>query len=81
MPYRCLLVLPTPTATWKLFTTVSIPPFPGLGIRVDTYDVVAVESVVVGDAHCDVTCIGRLEGEPRTDAQLEALGFEMGPYP
>lgn len=81
MPYRCLVVLVTPTRTWKLFTTVAIPPFPGLGIRLDTYDVVSVDSVVVGDAHCDVTCIVRFEGTTPPDATLESLGFEEGPYP
>jgi hypothetical protein len=45
-------------------------------------DVVKVKSVIVGDAGVDVTCVVEAESaEDATDAKLEALGFEVAPYP
>lgn len=43
------VVLVTPGAIWVREMTLPIPPFPGLGIGEDTYEVVDVDSVVVGD--------------------------------
>ena len=60
------------------------PPFPGLGIRVDVYEMLNVQSVVVGDPGYDVTCIVQLEDstpEEMTFEKLEALGFVIGSYP
>lgn len=80
---RTKLVVVTPDATWVRDMSLPIPPFPGLGIRIDTYEVVHVDSVVVGDPGVDVTCIGRLEGsvENASADKLGALGFEIAPYP
>jgi hypothetical protein len=80
---RARIVIVTPTATWIRDVPLPISPFPGLGIRIDVYEVVNVDSVVVGDPGCDVTCIGHLEGEASdvTDAKLRGLKFEVGPYP
>lgn len=76
------LVLPTRDATWIQEMELPFPPFPGMGIRLDVYDVLNVKSVVVGDSGCDVTCIVEMEdGEKLNDAKLEALGFEVAPYP
>lgn len=61
-----------------------LPPFPGLGIRVDVYEILNVRSVVVGDAGCDVTCIVELEGadaDEMTAEKCKALGFQSGLYP
>jgi hypothetical protein len=60
------------------------PPFPELGIRLDVYEMLNVESVVVGDPGYDVTCIVKLEdsdGSDITEEKCQALGFEIGPYP
>jgi hypothetical protein len=60
------------------------PPFPGLGIRIDAYEILNVQSVVVGDPGYEVTCIVQFEGtDPNeiTNEKCEALGFEVGPYP
>lgn len=45
-PIRALLVAPTREGTWLREIRL---PFPGLGIRLDTYDMVNVDHVVVGD--------------------------------
>jgi hypothetical protein len=84
MLLRALIVWPTTDATWRRDIGLSIPPFPGLGIRVDAYEVLNVRSVLVGDHDYDVTCIVELEGtDPAkiTDQMCRALGFEIGPYP
>jgi hypothetical protein len=57
------------------------PPFPGLGIRVDTYEILNVDSVVIGDHGYDVTCIVQHEGGPITAEKCVVLGFEIAPYP
>jgi hypothetical protein len=84
MPLKALIVLPTKNATWLREVELPFPPFPGLGIRVDVYEMLNVRSVVVGDLGYDVTCVVELEdSDPRevTEARCEALGFEVGPYP
>src|SRR5262249_40086166 len=83
-PLRAKIVLPTPDATWVQEMDLPFAPFPGLGIRVDVYEVLNVRSVVVGDQGYDVTCIVELEdADPVevTAARLEALGFKVGQYP
>ena len=80
--YRALLVAVTKGASWTRTFELRIPPFVGLGIRLDVYDMVNVESVVVGDAKFDVTCIVGPEPGRSFDADwLERLGFEIAPYP
>jgi hypothetical protein len=82
MALKALIVLGTTERLWVREMELPFPPFPGLGIRVDTYEVLNVESVVVGDRGYDVTCITRLDGaEPATEAKCRALGFEPGDYP
>lgn len=81
MPLKTLLVLGTPTGTWRRDHELPIAPFPGLGIRLDTYEVANVESVVVGDRGYDVTCVCTLDGELATPALCVRLGFEEGAYP
>jgi hypothetical protein len=84
MPLRALIVWPTQDATWLRDMELTVPPFPGLGIRVDAYDVLNVRSVLIGDHDYDVTCIVELEDtDPAkvTEELCRALGFEIGPYP
>ena len=84
MSLKAKIVMLTLDSTWIQHMALPFPPFPGLGIRVDTYEVLNVESVVVGDDSCDVTCIVRLEGvEPGllTEKKCKALGFQAGDYP
>ena len=82
---KALLVMPLKAATWTRTTTLPFPPFPGLGIRIDVYDVLNVDSVVIGDPGYDVTCFVQLESAPADAGMLEkkceALGFEITPYP
>lgn len=79
---RALLVAVTKDATWTRSYELPIAPSVGLGIRLDTYDMVNVESVIVGDVGYDVTCIvGPERGRTLDAAWLERLGFEVGPYP
>jgi len=83
MPLQALIVLPTDKATWRMDMELAFPPFPGLGIRIDVYEMLEVQSVVVGDAGYDVTCIVRFEDadpDKSPDEKCEALGFEVGPY-
>lgn len=81
MAFKTLLVLGTPTGTWRRDHVLPFAPFPGLGIRLDVYEVANVESVVAGDPGYDVTCICTLEGEPASPEACMRLGFEEGPYP
>jgi hypothetical protein len=84
VPLRAKIVLLTRDATWVREMELPFAPFPGLGIRIEVYELLNVRSVVVGDHGYDVTCIVELEdadpGEV-TSAKLAALGFEAGPYP
>ncbi|GAQ59672.1 hypothetical protein [Streptomyces scabiei] len=83
-PIRALLVAYTPDGTWLRELRLPVPPFPGLGIRLDTYDVVNVDSVLVGDDgrwDIDVTCLVSVDGgAPFTEERWEELGFESGVY-
>jgi hypothetical protein len=83
MALKALLVLGTKKATWLRAIDLAIPPFPGLGIRLDVYKMVNVISVVVGDHPYEVTCIVQMEkpGEEATEKELQSLGFEIGSYP
>jgi hypothetical protein len=77
-----LLVALTPGASWTRTYELPIAPFVGLGIRLDVYELVNVESVIVGDAHVDVTCIvGPEPGHSFDAGWLERHGFEVAPYP
>lgn len=81
-PLKALLVLGCHGATWVREVQLPFPPFAGLGIRIDVYDMLNVESVVVGDLGYDVTCICSVEGGgDYSPGQLRAFGFEEGPYP
>ncbi len=82
MSLKALIVMPTNGATWIRTMELPFPPFPGLGIRVDTYEILNVDSVVIGDYRHDVTCIVQREGDhPFTTKECEALGFEIASYP
>jgi hypothetical protein len=86
-PLKALLVLPWRDATWVKEMDLPFAPFPGLGIRVDVYEILNVESVVVGDFGHDVTCIVSIEVsvpsdlERYTEARIRSFGFEKGIYP
>ncbi|MFJ4429228.1 hypothetical protein [Streptomyces bobili] len=83
-PIRALLVAPTPEGTWLREIRLPIPPFPGLGIRLDVYDVLNVNEVVVGDDgrwDIDVTCIVSPDGQAKmSEKHWRRLGFELGVY-
>ena len=83
MPLKALIVMPVLGATWLRVLELPFPPYPGLGLRVDVYEVLNVDSVVVLDHGYDVTCICHLEGYPPaelTEKLLTSLGFEQGVY-
>ena len=81
-PLAALLVLGWDQRVWTRASRLPFPPFPGLGIRVDAYEMLRVDGVVVGDLGYDVTCICTFEGDdPRTEAQVRALGFDESGYP
>ena len=48
-PLKALLVLGWSQRMWVKEARLPFPPFPGLGIRIDVYDMLRVESEVVGD--------------------------------
>jgi hypothetical protein len=81
MALKALLVMPVLSNTWVKDVELPFPPFPGLGLRLDTYEIFNVDSVVVLDPRYDVTCIGVLEGGEITEKQIRRLGFEEGLYP
>lgn len=79
---KALLVLGNNEEIWTMESQIPIPPFPGLGIRIATYDMLNVESVVIGDAGYDVTCICTSEGSVvYDDERLRSFGFEKSDYP
>jgi hypothetical protein len=79
---KALLVLGHGGVIWTKEASLPFPPFPGLGIRIDVYDMLNVESVVVGDRGFDVTCICSVEGGVKyDDDRLRSFGFERGGYP
>ncbi len=81
-PLKVLLVLGCGGRIWKKETRLPFPPFPGLGIRIDVYDMLQVDSVVVGDLGYDVTCICTVEeGVEYDEARVRGFGFEKGSYP
>jgi hypothetical protein len=86
-PLKALLVLPWGDGTWVREVRLPFPPFPGLGIRVDVYELLNVDSVVVGDIGYDVTCLVSIEldvpsdAEHYTEARIRSFGFEEGGYP
>lgn len=84
MTLRAKLVMPLQSGTWVRDFELPIAPFPGMGIRLDVYEVFNVDSVVVGDFGYDVNCIGVPEGLPDeaiTEERCQCLGFEEGLYP
>jgi hypothetical protein len=81
-PLKALLVLGCDRKIWQKEVRLPFPPFPGLGIRIDMYDMLCVDSVVVGDLGFDVTCICTVEdGASYSEARLREFGFEKGSYP
>ena len=84
MTYTTLLVLPTTLGTFRRDFELILPPHPGMGIRINVYEMLNVDSVVIGDIGYDVTCICSLEGNNSSEITAEkciSLGFEIGPYP
>jgi hypothetical protein len=83
-PLKALLVMPTEKTTWLMEMDLPFPPFPGMGIRVDVYDMLNVKSVVIGDLGYDVTCIVEFEDTDAseiTKKKCKSIGFHQGPYP
>jgi hypothetical protein len=80
---KALLITPDSKGTiFRKEVEMPVSPYPGLGIRIDVYDMLRVDSVVVGDFGYDVTCICTVEdGGAYTAEQLRLYGFEEGPYP
>ena len=80
---KARLIVPDSKGTiFRKEVQLPISPYPGLGIRIDVYDMLRVDSVVVGDFGYDVTCICTVEdGGSYTAEQLRLYGFEAGPYP
>jgi hypothetical protein len=82
-PLKTLLVVGWNEQIWVKDTMLLFPPFKGLGIRVGTYDMLHVDSVVVGDQGYDATCICTFEGggSGYTEEQIRSMGLEPGAYP
>ena len=83
MPLNAKLIAITRLGTWARGESIPIPPFPGLGIRLDVYRLVNVVDVIVGDPGVDVTCI--VEPDDATmvanDRWPDSLGFTPFTYP
>jgi hypothetical protein len=83
-PLKALIVLGWNRQIWTKEAQLPFPPFAGLGIRIDVYDMLHVDSVVVGDFGYDVTCICTFEDErddEYSEARVRSFGFEEGGYP
>jgi|GEM_PF-2439380 len=77
--HRSRLVLYVAGARWVKDADLPIAPFPGLGLRVDTYDVLNVAAVSVDASTGDVEC-AVAEDEPAaglTEKQCLLFGFRL----
>ena len=76
---RALLVLGWNQSIWRKTVNLPFAPFPGLEIRVDTYELIQLESVIVGDPGYDVTCICIIEGAQSVTRKkdFERTSFSM----
>ncbi|QEL16096.1 hypothetical protein [Limnoglobus roseus] len=82
-PLKALLILGWRRQMWAKEVRLPFPPSPGLGIRIDVYDMLRVDSVVIGDDGYDVTCICTFEGGGKhyTESRVRGFGFEESGYP
>jgi hypothetical protein len=81
--YRTRLLLTVAGEHWEKDLSVPIAPFPGMGLRVDTYDVLNVTEVTVGAAGHGIEAVVE-EDEPAsgfTERQCLAFGFHRGTDP
>ncbi|MBG0826206.1 hypothetical protein HS041_00200 [Planomonospora sp. ID67723] len=82
--FRTLMVMRAADVTWVREMDLPTPPAPGLGIRVDVYDMLNVVAVTIGDPGYDATCLVEFETPPPAGAVAEkcaAYGFAEGAYP
>ena len=81
--YRTRLVFSANDTRWVKDTDLPIPPFPGLGVRVDTYEVLNITAVTVGEPGCDAECEVEEEEPTRglTESDLQSFGFRKEPLP
>ena len=82
-PLKALLVVGWRERVWPREIRLPFAPSPGTGIRLDAYDMVKVDGLVVGDLGQDVTCIRTWEdgAAPADERRVRELGFEEGGYP
>ncbi|HET9168465.1 MAG TPA: hypothetical protein VFN97_03480 [Actinospica sp.] len=71
------LVLPVADAVWTRDMELEIAPFPGLAIRVDTYEVLNVVSVRVPETGGRVRCVIGPDADsgPKSESGAAAFGF------
>lgn len=63
---------------WIREMTLPIPPFPGLGIRIDTYEMLNVDRVAIGDDGYDILCLVSPEGGKAFPAKAcKEFGFQQ----
>ncbi|WP_354644570.1 hypothetical protein [Kitasatospora camelliae] len=83
--YRARLVLPVERTAWVRDLDLPFAPFPGLGIRVDAYEVLNVVTVEAGDPDGGVACVVEFDGGALTADEARkkcgSLGFTEGAFP
>ncbi len=82
MAIRTVLVFEGPDGLWTRDYPMPIPPHPGLGIRLDVYEVMNVDAVSDGAPGADCVCRVSFD-PPASDAfdakHLRRLGFAFDP--
>jgi hypothetical protein len=81
--YPTRLVLTVGGERWVKDTGLPTAPFPGLGIRVDTYEGLNVAAVTIGTADCDTECTVEEDAPARglTERQCLSYGFRRDTDP
>ncbi|MEV8099925.1 hypothetical protein [Kitasatospora sp. NPDC085879] len=75
-PFGVRLVIETDGKKWARVADLPFAPFPGMGIRVDAYEVLNVVTVVVDEPGGAVTClVVDDEGRSLTAEKCASLGF------
>ena len=70
--------MPATDGPWLRDMDFPFPPFPGLGIRIDVYEMLNIAAVIFDEADGSLTCMVEPEGHDGsmgTASELEAYGF------
>ncbi|MEU4493641.1 hypothetical protein AB0F96_09310 [Streptomyces sp. NPDC023998] len=79
--FKTRFVLSAADRTWVRDVDLPFAPFPGLGVRIDTYEVLNIVTVTVDDPDGSVTCVVEFDDQENTvttASRIESFGFAEG---